>query len=167
MRAPLVRFLAARLGDPSQAEDVYQEMFARLKAADLSQPIHNESAFLFRIAANLASDLRRGGRRREQRDGMWLDATTHRIGADAVAEAADPESAIDAKRRLAAVAAAVADLPPKCREVFVLHKLEGHSHAEVADRMGISRKMVEKHMSNALRALAVVLQNQHGGRNES
>lgn len=162
MRDALLRFLSARLGDSAQAEDVYQDLFARLKAVDPTQSIENPGAFLFRMAANLASDVRRGGRRREQRDGAWLDATTHRVGAEPIVDAADPERAIDARRQLKAVAETVAALPPKCRQAFELHKFEGLTHAEVAARMGVSTKMIEKHMATALRALAETLQKKRG-----
>lgn len=159
MRPDLIRFLAARLGDRAAADDVYQDMYLRLQGSQLPPEIENERAFLYKTAANLASDHRRGGQRRSARDKVWVDAVTQRIGADAVVDAVEPEAAIDSRRRLEALAAHIGELSPKCREVFVLHKLEGLGHAEVAARLGISRKTVEKHMTTALKSLAAKLGN--------
>ncbi len=157
MRGQLLRFLTARLGDPALAEDIYQDMYARLRGADPARPVQNVTAFLFRTAANLAYDMRRGRSRGELRDGQWLDATTSRLGSEIVEDLVEPEKAIDAKRQVATVVTAVQTLAPKCREAFVLHKFEGLSHAEVAARMGVSRKMIEKHISAALRVMAAAL----------
>jgi RNA polymerase sigma-70 factor (ECF subfamily) len=61
------------------------------------------------------------------------------------------ERSIEQRERLALLRGAIDELPPRCREVFVLHKLDGLSHADVADRLGISRNMVEKHVIRAMR----------------
>jgi RNA polymerase sigma-70 factor (ECF subfamily) len=53
----------------------------------------------------------------------------------------------------AAAAAAVADLPPRCREVFTLSRARGLSYAEIAETLGISVKTVEAQMARALRGL--------------
>lgn len=54
------------------------------------------------------------------------------------------------QQRLSHLAAALAELPPRRREAFVLHKFDGLSQVEVAERMGISLSMVEKHIASAL-----------------
>jgi RNA polymerase sigma-70 factor (ECF subfamily) len=51
------------------------------------------------------------------------------------------------------VVAALDELSPQCRRVFVMHKLEGLSHPEISARVGISRSTVEKHMGSALKHL--------------
>jgi RNA polymerase sigma-70 factor (ECF subfamily) len=58
---------------------------------------------------------------------------------------------------LAKVLKAVEALPPQCRRVFRLHKFDGLSHAEVAEKLGISRSAVEKHISAALKSLTRTL----------
>ncbi len=49
-------------------------------------------------------------------------------------------------------------LPPKCRHVYIKHRLEGCSHTEIANEMGLSRSMVEKYMTRALRHIQQQLQ---------
>lgn len=159
MRHELERFLLARLGDAAAAQDVYQGIFLRLKSATLKDRVGNPRALLYKIAANAAADYRRGQRRGQVRDHQWLDSTTYKVGPDAVADTASADDAIDAKRRLGKVLQALNDLSPKCRRTFIMHKLEGLSHLEVAARLGVSRKAVEKHMATALKHLVKVLRS--------
>ncbi|MCW0208373.1 MAG: sigma-70 family RNA polymerase sigma factor [Achromobacter sp.] len=57
-------------------------------------------------------------------------------------------------RQLAdALASALEELPLKCRQIYVRHRLEGQTHSEIAQEMGLSRSMVEKYMTRALRHL--------------
>lgn len=61
-----------------------------------------------------------------------------------------PERHWQAGRDLEALEAVVTTLPPKCRKVFLLSRIGGLSNAEVAQRCGISVKMVEKHLTKAI-----------------
>ncbi|MCG7327541.1 sigma-70 family RNA polymerase sigma factor [Achromobacter sp. ACRQX] len=63
---------------------------------------------------------------------------------------ADGQSAYYAGELLTALMAALQELPPACQRVYLQHRLEGWTHAEIAADMGISRSMVEKHMIRAL-----------------
>lgn len=158
MRADLLRFLTARLGQPAAAEDIYQEIFIRLRQGQLPGDVSNARAFIYKMAYNLANDAHRAGSRRATRDSAWIDASTQKIGTDAVAGDPDIDAAIDAKRRLDLMVAALAALPTKCREVFTLHRLQGLSHREVAAKLGITTKTVEKHMTTALKQLVLTLE---------
>ena len=131
----------------------------RLQSADLPDVVGEPRAFLYKMAYNLANDRTRAARRRVVRDQGWQDANTHSLGHKAPAEAipvADTpavEDAIDARRRLERVMAWIAELPPRCREVFTLHRLREVPHQQIAAQLGISTKAVEKHMANAFRIL--------------
>jgi RNA polymerase sigma factor (sigma-70 family) len=61
-----------------------------------------------------------------------------------------PEEALASRQNIDAYLAAIEALPPRCREAFVLHVFEEMSHAQVAQHMGISVSMVEKHMVRAM-----------------
>ncbi len=54
---------------------------------------------------------------------------------------------------------ALEGLPPKCRHVYIKHRLEGCSHTELANEMGLSRSMIEKYMTRALRHIQQELQH--------
>lgn len=153
LRADLLRFLTARLGDAAAAEDIYQDLYLRLDGAALPAAIEEPRAFLYKMAYNLANDRARAARRRGAREQEYQDTTTHKVGADAVADAPAAEDVLDARRRLARVMGWIAALPPRAREVFTLHRLQGVSHQEIASRLGITTKAVEKNMANAFRIL--------------
>jgi RNA polymerase sigma-70 factor (ECF subfamily) len=63
------------------------------------------------------------------------------------------EHLADLQQRLTALQTIIAALPNKCREVFWLYRIEGHSQREIAQRLGISLKMVEAHMARAMMSL--------------
>ncbi|MEX2453900.1 MAG: sigma-70 family RNA polymerase sigma factor [Rhodospirillaceae bacterium] len=63
---------------------------------------------------------------------------------------ADAEAVAAGRERLAILSHAVDELPPRCREVFLLSRLDGLSNGEIAQRLGISRNMVEKHIIKAM-----------------
>ncbi len=158
LREELLRFLTARLGNIAAAEDVYQELFLRLRAAIPSAELRDARSFIYRSAYNLANEQARAMRRREARDAKWIDQTTDLMGGEAVAPERAADEVLAAKQRLQAVTQAIAELPPRCREVFTLCRVRGLGHREVAESLGISTKAVEKHITVALKHLAVKLQ---------
>jgi len=158
LRADVLRFLTARLGSVASAEDVYQELFLRLRAAQLPAEIRDARSFIYKAAYNLANEHVRAQRRQMARDANWVEHNTLKLGENAVARERAADDALDARQRLAAVEASIAELPPRCREVFTLCRVKGESHRDVADALGISNKAVEKHITTALRHLASKLQ---------
>lgn len=162
MREMLLRFLAARLGDAAAADDIYQEMFLRLRSGSLPDDLSNPRGYLFRMAFNLANEATRARRRRDSRDAQWTDATTHKVGGDTIADIRSADEALAAKERLAQVTRALETLAPKTREVFVMCRVQGLSHRDIAEVMGISTKTVEKHMTAALKHLSLNLRSGQG-----
>jgi RNA polymerase sigma factor (sigma-70 family) len=152
-RDAIARFLAARLGNRQEAEDVLQELFLKLDRNVASEEVRDPAAYLFRMAANLARDHRRERQRAHTREADWADVQSMVAGSDIVEDAPSAEAAYGAKQRLAAIRAALDELSPQCRRVFTLHKFDGLSHEEVAKQAGISRSTVEKHMHTALKHL--------------
>ncbi|MCA8903782.1 MAG: RNA polymerase sigma factor [Hyphomonas sp.] len=152
-RDALVRFLTARTGSAAEAEDLVQDMFLKVQAVDATG-IGNPTAFLYRLASNLFLDRLRSARRRQARDDAYAQTHTEAAGLDLVAQTPDPQQVVDSRQRLQQLIKAVESLPPQCRRVFVLHKLDGLSYAEVAGSLGISKSAVEKHMMTALKRLA-------------
>lgn len=156
-RADLQRFFTLRLRSATAAEDLVQEIFIRLAAADAPRDILNPAAYLYRLGSNLMLDRLRGERRAWRRDAAWLESQTHRLGDEEVSGEPSAESAVAARQRLAILRAALLDLSPQTQRVFRMHKFEGMSHPQVADALGISRSAVEKHMMAALKHLAARL----------
>ncbi|ORE87324.1 ECF sigma factor [Oceanococcus atlanticus] len=61
------------------------------------------------------------------------------------------------QQQLLDVLRAIADLPPRCREVFVLYRFKSLSQAQIAEQLGISRNMVERHVMRAMRSCRAVM----------
>ena len=156
-RANLVRFLAARAGSLAAAEDLAQELYLKLAARDAGEPVENPTALLYRMALNLMLDRARGEARSVARDTAWRQTAHAEVGGTDVADLPPADEAAASAQRLRQLVAAVAELPPQAGRAFRLHKLEGKSHAETAQAMGLSVKAVEKHVSAALKALTAKL----------
>jgi RNA polymerase sigma-70 factor (ECF subfamily) len=152
-RPNLVRFFAAKTGSHAAAEDLAQELYLKLSTRPGEPHVENPTALLYRIATNLVLDRTRGERRSAKRDSAWREATTFSVGGEDLAREPLPEDAVASRERLRHLFEAAAELPPQMGRAFRLHKLQGLSHAETAQQMGLSRKAVEKHVSAALRAL--------------
>jgi RNA polymerase sigma-70 factor (ECF subfamily) len=69
-----------------------------------------------------------------------------------VSELPSPERAVSAGEELARMLDAIEELPPKCKQVFLLSRARGMTYPEIARHCGISVKMVEKQISRALAA---------------
>jgi len=148
-REALVRFLSARLGSEEDAQDAVQEACVRLVRYRTTSAREDWRPLLYRIAVNIVTDRRR-------------IATTHRAAAhvpfDGVLYAVpsgdpSPDEHLARRQLVARMWQVVQDLPPRCRDVYVLQRVEGMSQRQIAELYGISVKAVEKQMTRALAAL--------------
>ncbi len=140
----LIAFVRRRVRCSALADDIVQETYVRLASTDESAEIENPRALLYRVAGNLAID----HLRREKTRAKYV---MQKPLSDEVADGQPSvEAAIDARQRMTILMNAVDELPPRCREVFILRKFEGLPQADIAKSLGISRNMVEKHLRKAL-----------------
>ncbi|WP_331710365.1 RNA polymerase sigma factor [Sphingomonas sp. CCH5-D11] len=146
-RPSLIRRLTRLLGSEVAAEDVTQSLFFKLQRVDNPAAIQNKSAFLNRLATNLATDWLRAQKRR---DGLFTAIDT---APDVPCDLPIAERQLLDREQLRILLESVDDLTPRCREVFLLRKVEELPVNEIASRLGISRSMVARHMDNALRHL--------------
>lgn len=143
--AALRRFLTRMLRCEETAADVAQAAYLRILRFAPRRAVDNSRAYLFQVAANAARDhLAREATRQRTLDG---DTALERYSC----AGPDAEATTLARERLNLLAGAVNELPPRCREVFLMSRLDGLRHGEIAERLGISRNMVEKHIIKALR----------------
>ncbi|HEY4029527.1 MAG TPA: sigma-70 family RNA polymerase sigma factor [Caulobacteraceae bacterium] len=156
-RDDLVRFFAARLRSMTAAEDLVQDLYVRVASLEGGEPVENPSAYLYRLASNLMLDRLRSDRRSGAREDAWSQSQRLEMGGEAVADEPSAEQNVAARQRMAKLARAVAELPPKTRRAFELHKLEGLTQEETARALGVSRKTVEKQISAALQRLLAKL----------
>jgi len=146
----ILSFLSGQVSDRSMAADLAQESYARVYAAQLAGAgIVNPRALLYRTARNLVIDHYRHA---EVRTGVELPACEDEVAQVHGPRSLEPEVAAASQQGIAALAHAIDNLPPRCRQAFMLNRIEGLSYADVSARMGISVKMVEQHLKLALDA---------------
>lgn len=154
-RPVLVRSFAARLGSTEKAEDLVQDIYLRLQSLteDQAANVQNPVAFLYRIGGNLVLDGVRQTRRASARDKAWSESSTAVIDGVSVADEPSPESAAWARIKLDQVGRALETVAPKARQAFRMHRVDGLTHAQIAQRLGVSTSSVEKYLSAVLARL--------------
>ena len=144
-QAELLNFFRGRVTRPQDAADLAQESWSRMMHYRL-ETVASSRGLLFTIARNVLKNHWRWSALRQ------LEQTTDFAELDLASDTPGPDRHLQADRDLEALEAAVIALPPKCRTVFLLSRIEGLSNAEVAQRCGVSVKMVEKHLAKAILA---------------
>lgn len=147
----LLNFLTHKVRDRDVASDLAQESYARVYAAERSGTrVRDPRALLYRTARNLLTDRYR----RDASAAHILEADSPEVEPDAQQgpDVHEPEAALATRQRFERIAQVVDGLPSRCREAFILVKFDGLTHAETAQRMGISVKTVEMQIQIALRA---------------
>ena len=140
-RGRLLAFIRRWIEDAAEAEDILQESLYELVLAHrMMQPVEQAGAWLVRVARNRIIDR---FRRRDAR-GDTVSITQEDVAPEGsladLLPAADsgPEAAAMRAILLAEIEAALAELPPEQRTVFVAQELEGIGFRELAQRTGVS-----------------------------
>jgi len=151
-RTNLLRFFTLRTSTPSEAEDIVQEIYLRVASID-DASIENPVGYLYRLGTNVMLDRIRARRRSAARDDAYYQTFQAGPSSEAESDAPSPEAVWQSRVRLERVLAVVSAMPARRKQVFVMHKIEGRSYAEIAESLRISRSAVEKLMMAALRDL--------------
>ena len=137
----LRNFIRRRVADPSDAEDILQEVFYELvETYRLMKPIEQVGAWLFRVARNRITDLFR----KRKPEASTNDPVAEQEGEFLTLEdllpsrEAGPEAAYARTVLLAELEDALEDLPDEQREVFLAHEIEGRSFKDLAAETGLS-----------------------------
>ena len=147
---PVWAYLARMTGDPRLADDLLQEAYYRFLRA---RATHDDDAhrknYLFRIATNLACDIRR----RPRIDDTALDETA---GGGDTADPRGGDVAADTARRVD-LARAMSQLKPRERDLLWLAYAQGSSHCEIAETLGLKTSSIKMLLFRARRRLAALL----------
>ena len=144
-RLPLLRYLRELLARREDAEDVAQETYVRLvRAGTALQSEMHIRASMFRAATNLAYDRFRQRRTHGREHSAEL--------VNLPDEAPDAERVVAMEQALRVVERTLLALPPRCRQVFLLRTFHEWSYETIAERLGISKRTVEREMQTALDA---------------
>jgi len=142
---PVLRGYLRGIAAPTDVDDIVQETYARLLRARERATIDSPRGLLFATARNAARDL---FRRRATANTFAIAETEVSRVFDEVPDVAE---AVSRRQEAELLMAAIAGLPPRCREILLLRKFENLSHREIAGRLGIAEHTVEAQLTNALR----------------
>lgn len=142
--AALRAYLRSQFHSLTDPDDIVQETYVRMLRARERGPIESPRGLLFATARNAARDLLR--RRGTAQTFPITENEESRVFDDAPAV---PEN-VSRRQESDLLAAAIAELPPRCREILVLRKFENLSHREIAQRLGIAEHTVEVQLTKAL-----------------
>jgi RNA polymerase sigma factor (sigma-70 family) len=140
-RSRLRNFIRRRVPDPSDAEDIVQEVFYELVEANrLLMPIEHVTGWLFRVARNRITDLFRKKKPETFSDAAVEDEDGEPLRIEDLLPSPDagPEALYFRNVLLDELEFALDELPGEQREVFVAHELEGRSFKEMAAETGVS-----------------------------
>ncbi|WEK45190.1 MAG: sigma-70 family RNA polymerase sigma factor [Candidatus Andeanibacterium colombiense] len=148
LQQPLRAFFHRRTGAAEDTEDLLQDLWLRVEASretfSGAEAPDNPAAYLQRIAANLALDWLR---RRKVRSALADARDPAEQADDTVTEM---ERVLHARRAVEYLNLLIDDLPPRRREIFLLHSGLGLKPREIARRTGLSAKTVNAHVANAM-----------------
>lgn len=140
----LRRFFQRRLGSREAAMDATQETFLRMLAVPRSTILENPQAYLFQVARSVAQV---ASRRSAREVSLFVQEDA---GLGVADDAPGQERVVNGRQGVVLMARAIAELPNRCQQVFILSRLHGLSNGAIAAELGISRNMVEKHIIRAL-----------------
>jgi RNA polymerase sigma factor (sigma-70 family) len=141
-RSKLASFIRRRVRDPSDAEDILQDVFHDfVRAYRLPEPIEQASAWLFRVARNRIIDRFRKKRHRPPSEVIGdpdESESEYRLDLALPVLDAGPEAVFARSVVLAALQRALDELPPDQRDVFIAHEIEGSSFKDIALQSGVA-----------------------------
>ena len=137
----LRNFIRRRVPDPSDVEDVLQDVFYELVQANrLLMPIEHITGWLFRVARNRIIDLFRKKKPESFSDNTIVNEDDELLRFEDLLPSpeAGPEALYARRVLLDELAQALEELPIEQREVFVAHEIDGRSFKEIAEQTGVS-----------------------------
>jgi RNA polymerase sigma-70 factor (ECF subfamily) len=145
----LVSYVRQRFAGRDCAHDAVHAVCVRVLEAPHAADVHTPLAYLRRAVLHQAIDFCR-------HDDVRAALIESRAEPpEAFAAGGDGEAALAFKREVQALARIVEAMPPRARQVFLLHCVHGMGHQEIAEAIGVTRSMVSHHAARALRDVAL------------
>lgn len=152
-RQRLIAWVRRFVKRPEDVEDIVQEAYIRSYQNLLGKKIDNTRAYLFSAARNLAF-------KHNNLSFNRLSDQLDDLGLSEVIDIEDPVAdCVEAREEFAHLCEAIRELPQQCRRVFVLKKIYGLSHQEIADRMELSVNTVHQHLAKGVARCALYMRD--------
>jgi RNA polymerase sigma-70 factor (ECF subfamily) len=148
----LLRFFNRRVAH-DDVPDLVQESFVKLAHAETvrDEPIAQPEAYLNRIATNLLRNRAKSAAQKAMAKSIPVE--------DAGLTAPDLVATLEARDLINRTEAALKRLSPKTKDIFLAHRIDGLSYKDIADRLDMSEKGVEWHMTKAIAHLDRILRS--------
>jgi RNA polymerase sigma factor (sigma-70 family) len=144
----LVRFLMRAWPHRDELHDLRQEVYIRVFESAMQNRPSSPKSFMFTTARNLMADRIRRGRV------VSIEVVGDVDALNVLIDEVSPEQRLSARHDLKRLSEAFDRLPARCREVVWLRRVEELSQKEVAVKLGITEKTVEKQISKGARLIA-------------
>lgn len=146
-RGELERFLVQRVGSSGAASDLAQDVYLKLRDKPANGSVQNSRAYLYRIAANLATDYARMEQRRarileESGESVWTTQDDR-----------TPERTALAEAELAFMEQAIQSLSERRRRVFYMSRYENRTQAQIAEELGVGSTTIQKDLKAVMTTL--------------
>ena len=140
------------VNDPDTAKDIVQDVFLRIwRQRNNIAPGGTSKSYLYRSCINQALNYIKTYKRKIHREHLYVDR------GEGTSREPEAEKKLIADELSQRINACINELPPVCKEVFLLSRYEEMSYKEIAQFLDISVNTVEKHIGKALKALRAVL----------
>ena len=151
---PLRAFISRFIRGPQDIDDIAQETFVRAFLAEQKGDIQHPKAYIYRVARNLAFETL--SKKSTQLTSYIEDSCDLAL----LQSGEDIEVATIVKEKFDRVKVAIAEMPPQCQRVFIMHKVYGFKYKEISQQLGISVSTVEKHIMTGLKKCKQSVKNQ-------
>ncbi len=155
LNARLINYAFHFVGTRTVASDLVQDTYVSFWKAYNNKFISNYKSLLFNILRNKCLDTLKYMAIFKRQDIInW--ANDNGVEELYTADFVSPSSNVELlyKDLEKCISSSIESLPPRCKEVFILSRLDSKKNAEIADKLGISIKAVEKHITKALKILS-------------
>ena len=150
-RKPVRHWLSRRAAVPAaELDDLAQEVFLRLLRYSEKTAVENPLGYLLRIAGNVASEWRERARIAKPHEQSWLDELL-------IEPEQEPQNSVSQARTDESVQEAVDRLPRRQRDVLLLRVNEGLTYKQIADRLGLTPRVVLRDLTRAYSQLRMQL----------
>jgi RNA polymerase sigma factor (sigma-70 family) len=151
LEAMLMQYLHHNWRNKADVEDLLQDVYVRVYEAALKEIPHQPKSFVFTTARNLLIN------RARKEQVVSIEAVADLEGLSVALDAPGADRTVIARDELRRLQSAIEKLPPRCREVVVLRRIEGIPRREIAARMGITEDTVAEYLANGMNTLADIL----------
>lgn len=148
----ILNYVSKLVGDKEFAKDVAQETFTRVMELEPGKEINR--SFLYKTSRNIVIDELRKKRKFSQVE--FIEEVF------SIPQDEQPDEIVIEDNQYQNLMKIVHTLPPRSKEAFIFHAIDGYSRKEIAEIMGISQNAVEKHITRATKKLQEKLTNKVG-----